>query len=457
MVEVRKPTERQLAFLRSGAFEVLYGGAAGGGKTSSLIMAPLRWVDQPRFRALLLRRTVPDLERSDSLIEQTRDFYPGYGAVYSHKRRWLFPSGARIDLGTMERADDRFSYRGTAYQFIGFDELTTFEEQQYIYLISRMRGRPGVKMRLRAGTNPDGPGHDWVLKRWAPWLYPEGNYEYDGPRAKPGEVLWFARDSSGVDVVVPKGTDGARSRTFIPSLASDNPHVSTDYVLNLKQLDALSRAQLLEGDWMARSAAGAYFKRAWVADNFVDACPARVVSRVRYWDRAATAANDPNAKGAAWTAGVRMSRTEDGFFWVEDVRRGQWSPGQVENEIKATAETDHRLGTRLVLERDPAQAGKFEAFHYSRLLAGFDVHTVPPQGDKVTRFKPVSAQAEAGNVRIVRGRWNEALLNELESFPDGLLDQADATSGAFSQCMRTQGSVAKTGGARPLARAQGGF
>jgi predicted phage terminase large subunit-like protein len=297
-----------------------------------------------------------------------------------------------------------------------------------------------------------------VLKRWAPWLYPVGHNEYDGPRAEPGEVLWFKRADNGVEEVVPAHTSGARSRTFIPALAQDNPHLSAEYLTNLDMLDALSRAQLKHGDWMARSAAGAYFKRHWFADSFVNSIPTSVVMRVRYWDRAATAAGDPNAKDAAWTAGVRMSRTDDGLFWVEHVERGQWSPGEVERVIKSTAETDAALGTRVVLERDPAQAGKFEAFHYARLLAGFDVRTVPPQGDKITRAKPVSAQAEAGNLRLVRGRWNEAYLTELESFPEGNKDQVDATSGAFAQCVRVM-HVATTSQSRAtqLGRAPGGF
>ncbi len=443
----RGPQER---FLASSAFEVLYGGAAGGGKSESLVVAPLRWTSIPSFRGLLLRRTIPDLKRAGSLIERTEALFPSLGATYHETDRvWSFPSGARIELSALEHEKDRFNYRSSQFQFIGFDELTTFAESQYVFLLSRLRGKPGAALRFRAATNPGGPGHDWVLKRWAPWLYPPGHVEHDGPYAKPGEVLWYLRSpSTGEEQIVEKGTSGALSRTFIPALPTDNPHLGTEYLSNLDALDPVTREQLKHGNWMARPSRGAYFKRAWF--KIVDAAPARVDSRCRYWDRAATAGDGD------WTAGVRLSRVA-GEFYVEDLVRGQWGPKDVEGTIKATAQLDPS-DTRLVLEQDPAQAGKFEKEYYLRELAGFDVHAVPPQGDKVTRAKPVSAQAEAGNIKIVRGRWNEAFIREIEAFPEGHDDQVDSLSGAFRQCMLFAVGLAKTSGNREMTLAKmGGF
>lgn len=175
---------------------------------------------------------------------------------------------------------------------------------------------------------------------------------------------------------------------------------------------------------------GAMFKRAWFADRIVNAAPSGS-KRIRAWDLAATqkkAGNNPD-----WTAGVRVSRSDDGAFYIEHVLRLQESPGAVEKTLKATAEADG-IGVAVRLPQDPGQAGKAQAETLVRLLAGFDVKATSISGDKETRARPAAAQAEAGNVYIVRGDWNETFLDELCSFPTGAHDDmvdafADALNG----------------------------
>lgn len=437
------PQERYLA---SSALEVGYGGSAGAGKSEALLMGATRLIHLPHYRALLLRRTIPELKRS--LIERSQEFYRGLGGEYnSSDKLWRFKSGAIIEFGSSDHPSDVTKYQSAEYQYIGFDELTSFEESQYLYLFSRLRTTHGIPLRIRFGTNPGGIGHDWVLRRFAPWLYPESEVSYQGLRVASGERLYYIVDrKTGQERWVPKGTPGAKSRAFFRALVKDNPYLAgTEYESNLDNLDPVTRAQLRDGDWMARPAKGAYFKRIWF--EIVDVAPLIVVARVRYWDRAAT------PDGGDWTAGVLMSRTADGLWFVEDVIRGQWSPLEVEANIRLAAKLDPS-NTRIVLEQDPAQAGKFEKEYYLRTLAGYDIHVVPPQGDtdnsKITRAKPVSAQAAAKNIRIVRGHWNEQYLRELEAFPEGHDDQVDATSGAFRQCLNTSTLLPVVGGTRVL-------
>jgi predicted phage terminase large subunit-like protein len=158
---------------------------------------------------------------------------------------------------------------------------------------------------------------------------------------------------------------------------------------------------------------------------------------VRAWDLAATeaqAGSDPD-----WTVGLRLTLDADGLFLVEDVVRLRGSPHKVERAVRATAERDGKA-VRVVLPQDPGQAGKAQGQGYLRLLAGFDVRLRRETGDKITRAGPVSAQAEAGNLRLLRAPWNAALLDELENFPEGHDDQVDALAGAFRELVAMTGA-----------------
>lgn len=445
MIERReiRPTPKQEEFLRSPAKEVLFGGAAGPGKSFALLLGALRFVDHRYYRALLLRRTFADLE--SSLLERSHEIYPHLGARYlGDKHVWLFPSGARIKFGYLEHDKHLQQYDGPEYQHIGFDELTQFTKKQFTFLYKALRGPHGIPTFIRATTNPGGPGHEWVLERYAPWLYLPGNASYRGPYASPGQLLYFRHAGKGQTICAkdwydttckgsqtsPACSPGAacpkhrpRSRTFIPATLSDNPFLAdTGYEADLDELDPVTKAWKKDGDWHARPEAGRYFQRGNIP--ILPARPAQVIAWVRYWDRAAT-------QGAGdWTVGVLMCVLDNGLFVVADVVREQLGPGGVEALIHTTAALDPP-GTAIGIEQDPGSAGKFEAAVYITQLAGYNVYALPPQGDKITRAGPVSAQSAVRNLAIVRAAWNEAYILELENFPAGTKDQVDATSGAF--------------------------
>lgn len=172
---------------------------------------------------------------------------------------------------------------------------------------------------------------------------------------------------------------------------------------------------------------GGLFKRSWF--QFVNS-PPKDGRRVRAWDLAATqkkAWNNPD-----WTAGVRVSRDSAGSFCVEHVVRIQDTPGAVERTIHATASADGQA-VAVRLPQDPGQAGKSQAETLIKMLAGFSVKAKPVSGDKETRARPAAAQAEGGNVYLVRGEWNEAFMDELCTFPTGAHDDmVDAFADALN-------------------------
>lgn len=170
---------------------------------------------------------------------------------------------------------------------------------------------------------------------------------------------------------------------------------------------------------------GGMIKRQWLP--IVKAVPAGC-RFVRAWDLAATATEQ-----AAWTAGVKMGKTPDGRYIIADVRRIQGTANDVEQLLKATASQDG-IEVRGSLPQDPGQAGKSQVQYLIRQLAGFSYTASPESGDKATRAEPLAAQAEAGNVMLLEGEWNQAFIEEAETFPRGKFkDQVDAASRAFAE------------------------
>lgn len=170
---------------------------------------------------------------------------------------------------------------------------------------------------------------------------------------------------------------------------------------------------------------GGLFKRAWF--EIVDAIPATATRKARAWDLGATEG------GGDATAGVKASRTPDGVFYIEDVRHDRLGPAGVERLIVTTASQDGTACT-VRLPQDPGAAGKAYAATLITKLAGYPVKAIAPTGDKQTRATPAAAQAEAGNIKILRGPWNEAFLNEVCTFPSGSHDdQVDALADAINE------------------------
>jgi predicted phage terminase large subunit-like protein len=223
------------------------------------------------------------------------------------------------------------------------------------------------------------------------------------------------------------------TRFFLPARIADNPHIrSGEYLASLANLEPVRRRQLLDGDWDVMPS-GNLFRREWFA--VVDDWPREVTGVVRAWDDAAT------RDGGDWTVGVLMAITRDGIVYVIDVARIQGSPLEVERLKTATAHADAHLTNRravILLQQEPGAAGKsYVDAQIRETLSGFTVKVERPTGDKYTRALPMSSAAQAGNIKLVRGRWNREFIDELEQAgPDEKLydhdDQWDAGSSAFN-------------------------
>jgi len=188
----------------------------------------------------------------------------------------------------------------------------------------------------------------------------------------------------------------------------------------------LAAPYVFSGQYMQRPSppAGGFFK----PDNIeiVDALPADIVKSIRAWDLAAS------ENEGDWTAGPKMIKTSDNIIYIADMVRGQWGPDGVNRTIKQTAEIDGRK-VAIKLPQDPGQAGKSQAKSFITMLAGFNVSAEVVSGDKITRAQPFAAQVNVGNVKMLRGDWNKALIDELRNFPNGKHDdQVDGLSDGYN-------------------------
>jgi predicted phage terminase large subunit-like protein len=391
---IHKPTIKQAQFCALDCLEALYGGAAGGGKSDALLMAALQYVDIPTYNAILFRKSLQDHNLPEGLIPRSHEWLGPTDAHWNGTlHRWSFPSGATLTFGYLDNVQDKYKYQSAAFQYIGFDELTQFLEPSYTYLLSRLRRLEGyyVPLRVRNASNPGNIGHDWVKARF---IDPES----------------------------------CEDRVFIPALLEDNPYLDrVQYEKSLNQLDEVTRQQLRWGNWDVRPEGGK-FKREWF--DIVDAVPP-YGRLLRYWDTASTAPKagyDPD-----WTCGLLVKWVQ-GVLYIMDVQRFRANPFTVEQRVGSTAARDG-LKVDIYMEEEPGSSGKAMISHYSRnVVSGYPFRGHRTTGSKEIRANPLSAAAQNGNVKLLRGGWNRDFLNELEAFPMGSHDdQVDAASGAFEK------------------------
>lgn len=435
--EIKPQEGGQEAFLATPADICVFGGKAGAGKSFALLMEALRHTDNRDFTCVIFRRTCPQITNPDGLWDTAMKLYPYMGAAPKESSlEWKFPAGCRVKFAHMQYEKDKIEWDGAQICLLGFDQLEHFSWTQFSYMLARNRSLSGVKPYIRATCNPD-PDH-WLRTFMAWWIDDETGVPVP---ERSGIIRWFVIINDEViwadneaELILRFGKDAMpKSFTFIVGDIYENKallQINPEYIANLKALYNVAQQRLLFGNWNARDSAGMFFQREWF--EIVPAAPV-LEHRIRYWDRAATAADSKNADKASWTAGVLMGESELGVFYILDVRKFQGSPLTVKQTIKNVASQDGRE-CAIGIEQDPGQAGKAEAEDQIRNLAGYNAQINTVHESKGLRAQPLSAQAQAGNVKLIKGVWNEDYLKELENFDGSDLcksDQVDASSGAF--------------------------
>ena len=254
----------QTNFLSSSEREVLYGGAAGGGKSYAMLADPLHGLNDPNFSGLLVRHTTEELRE---LIQKSQELYPRAvpGIKWSERKsQWTSPKGGRLWMSYLDKDTDVTPSQWQAFNWSGFDELTPWSRPYaWDYMVARLSSSARhLGLYMRATTNPGGAGQQWVKKMFID----------PGPSNK---AFWATNIETGDTITYPEGHSKAGQplfkRRFIPASLFDNPYLAEagDYEAMLLSLPEHQRKQLLEGNWDIND--GAAFPEFNRAQHFVDA------------------------------------------------------------------------------------------------------------------------------------------------------------------------------------------
>jgi len=347
-----KLSQPQYEFLSSQADWCFYGGSAGSGKSFALTLDPLRSCQGPSqhrdFKAAMFRRTYPMISNPGGLLDECKKNYGPLNAIYNHtSAQFRFVSGAKINLSSCQFDKDLQNYQGAQLEWVGFDEITQFSQDQVLFLWGRARSKTGIKPRLRATLNPD--NDSWVYKFLYWWIDPISGFpikERSGVirhfKVENGIFIWFNEpqyDESGNKVTT--------SATFIPATLDDNQALmmaDPSYRQRLMQLSDAERDRYLHGNWLSSSKTG----MEWDRDLFIDLTipydryplPQHANDIVRMF--AIDGSKGRHQHKGDYSSIVCVAQTAELKFVDADVKRR--SPGQiVEDVFQFTNQEHHRI------------------------------------------------------------------------------------------------------------------
>lgn len=332
-IEIKPQSGPQTAFLSSPADVVIYGGAAGGGKTFGMLMEPLRHVGVKNFQAVLLRRTSKQITKAGGPWDESQNLYPLVGGKSrSTMLEWEFPAGSKISMGHIEYDKDLDSWLGAQIALIMFDQLETFTERMFFYMLSRNRSACGVRPYIRATCNPD--ARSWLAGFLHWWIDQDTGYPIP---ERSGVVRWMSRigrdihwDGSrqaGIERCLASGMEPSlaeitpKSVTFIPAKLDDNKILmrkDPGYKANLNSLPKYDRERLLGGNWKERPETGE-FPFHWFDGKWFEKWPVNPILKTMVLDPS----KGKSDKTGDYQALIKLAIDHDDVLYVQARMRRQ--------------------------------------------------------------------------------------------------------------------------------------
>lgn len=425
---------------------LIQGGSAGSGKSYLALLKALKYCDDPAARVAIIRLSYPMLKGVGGLVDESKHLYKQFGAVWkAQPLEWVFPNGAIIKF--MALPDDLTELQGLQITCAICDESAEFSQEAILAIKARLRGaryKGKISMMLTCNPSRNSYLYDWV--NWC--LDPETGIPKEGTEditrwfvMLNNKMLWgnsvdelYAEHGHGFTLGVDFIPTSVR---YIPMTIYDNPVLlknNPGYLANLLSMSRVNQLRFLKGSWTAVVEGSSVFNREWI--TFVDSPPVNPTSKVRSWDLAYSVKSE-SYPDPDYTVGVLMSRTREGTYCIEDVRRFRKEIGGVTKEIIETCLGYDGSDIPVIIPKDNG-GGKAASAMFLRMFAenGMTVRGIPQtnQNSKMKRFLPFCTLAESRSITLVKADWNEDFLTELERFTGerkGHDDQVDATADAF--------------------------
>lgn len=408
-----------------------------------LLGAFLKYCHHPRTRGVILRKTTKQISNPGGLFDNAINLYKKIDPKLKVKSQTLeihFSSGAQLKFSYLDKPADKYNFQGAELTFVGFDEVQQLDEDNVMYLISRLRSTTiDYPMQIYATGNPD---YDSFIRHWVEFaldkygipirkeVYPTRYFVRVGARYEWSDSLEELELKYG-----PADDAGIHSFKYIPGNIYDNPILireNPSYLAQLKALPRVEMERLLLGSWYARESASGYFKREWIRGTFGPNFTA--TRRVRAWDLAFSEPSEVRPDVDA-TVGLLMSKDKNSLYTIENVVTMRKRVHEVEQLIFKVAEKDG-FGVVISLPLDPGATAGAYCRDLARRLSelGYIVKLTRPEKGKMHRFLPFASACEAGYVNVVEDDWNKEFFTELETmdFTNKTHDDfADACSDAF--------------------------
>ena len=418
------------------------------------LMRFLLYVDDPLFIGFVIRKNASDLRGAGGAFDEALDMFSRYDPKLRYTKQPMqmtFSSGAKIFFTGLDGDAGMKSLQGKQISAIMLDEATHFTEEEIVWAESRLRTKARMTPNIWLTCNPDKQS---VIFHWIKdfYLYPKGTVidgEDVGGRANPekdGVVRYYLKVGNKTewgdsreglierfghkfpkDKTTGNTTASPKSFTFISATCLDNPPLlaaTPDYVSTLASLPRATREKALYGNWLAEEEGSGYFKRDWTPLVRVHELikTDEIVKRVRAWDLASTLPSEQNAD-PDYCVGVLIAKLKSGRYLIEDMVRGRWRVGELEQMLVEQTKKDIEMyGYNCInyLPVEPASAGKIQKFHFSKVFAEAKVpvkfYKVGTTKSKLDRFLPFASVSENGLVIVKEAEWNEDFFTELEIF-----------------------------------------
>jgi phage terminase large subunit-like protein len=431
---------------------IIYGGAAGSGKTHLLLMKVLPYIKDPNFQASFFRRNTKQLKQQGGIWEESKKMYAPFKPLTNNTDlKHVFPEGSTLTFNHLEHEKHKYSFQGGQLSAALFDELTHFSQTQVTYILSRLRSDAEVDGFAFGTCNPD--NQSWVLN-WVEWWLDEDGFP---DKEKQGILRYYLLiDDSPVFADTPEELEELypeqckvwnpndnewikirpKSFTFIAGNIFHNQELikrNPKYLAELNSLPRVERARLLEGNWYAVPESEGYCKREWLLK--ADTIPLKA-KKVRAWDKASTEPSEVN-RYPDFTASIGLAKDIDNTYYlfgnycpenkdkIDPEIRGRFRrrAGERDSIVLKQSQWDGE-DTIVVMPKDAGAAGEVEFRESAKKLieGGFVVKQDPYTSNKskLTRFTPFAAACENGLVHIVESSFDrktlEYLYKELESF-----------------------------------------